>query len=190
MAADVRNAPRLRLTHHRRNGHAVFRDTRVVLVASRFNESLTQALVEAASKTLVTHGVARAHLRTFWVPGAFELPVAAASVATRLRPDAIVALGCVIKGQTPQYAAIGHATAEGLVQVSVTTHIPVTFGVIIADSLAQAKARAGLPAPRRRGEKRRVRQARQAGNRGREAALAALAMVDLLREFPQEHRLV
>lgn len=136
-----------------------------VLVASEFNSGLTGALVEGAQAVLRRHGVGARQIHTIWVPGAFELPVAAASAAARLRPQAIIALGCVIKGDTPQYAAIGQAAASGLAQVSVEAQIPVTFGVIIADSLAQAKARAGG----------------RAGHRGREAALAALAMVDVLK---------
>jgi 6,7-dimethyl-8-ribityllumazine synthase len=144
-----------------------------VLIASRFNESIAQALVQGARLTLRRHGIAPDHLRTVWVPGAFELPVAAACVAAGRRPDAIIALGCVIKGETPQYAAIGQAVAQGLGHVSVTAKIPVTFGVIVADSFAQAKARAGG----------------RMGNRGSEAALAALAMVGVLRQLSRKgHR--
>jgi len=138
-----------------------------VLVASQFNSGVTSALVEGARAELRRHGVRAGQIRTIWVPGAFELPVAAASAATRLRPHAIIALGCVLKGETPQYAAIGQAAASGLAQVSVETQIPVTFGVIIADSLAQAKARVGG----------------RVGHRGREAALAAVAMVNVLESL-------
>ena len=87
------------------------------------------------------------------------------TIARREKPQAVIALGCVIKGETPQYAAIGQAVADGLMQVALMTEIPVTCGVIVADSLAQAKARAGG----------------RVGNRGAEAALAALAMVDLVQ---------
>jgi 6,7-dimethyl-8-ribityllumazine synthase len=94
--------------------------------------------------------------------------VAAAHVVAAQRPRAIVALGCVIKGETPQYAAIGQAVAQGLTHVSIMTGIPVTLGVVIADSAAQARARAGG----------------HVGNRGSEAARAALEMV----EFQQRLR--
>jgi len=81
--------------------------------------------------------------------GAFELPVMAAHVArSRPRPDAIIALGALIRGETPQYEVIARAVAQGLTSVSVTTGIPISFGVIVATTLAQAQARAGLPAPR------------------------------------------
>ena len=162
--AGVRNTPRLTLGRGARNGRAAFRGKRFVLIASRFNERVTRALVEAALRTLARHGVSRRNVQTVWVPGAFELPVTAAVVAARLRPHAIVALGCVVKGQTPQYAALGHAVTDGLAQASVQVRVPVTLGVIIADSGAQARARAGG----------------SMGNRGSEATLAALAMVELL----------
>ncbi|MBI4323165.1 MAG: 6,7-dimethyl-8-ribityllumazine synthase [Candidatus Omnitrophica bacterium] len=136
----------------------------IVLVASRFNASIMRALVAGARRTLARHGVPASRIRSVWVPGAFELPLAALTIAKRDKPQAVIALGCVIKGETPQYAAIGQAVAEGLTQVALATETPVTCGVIVADSFAQAKARAGG----------------RVGNRGAEAALAALAMVDLL----------
>lgn len=138
-----------------------------VVVASRFNETITTALVAAALGTLKAHGVPRERTRVMWVPGAFELPLAAAQAAKRLRPELLIAVGCLIKGQTPQYAALGHAVTEGLCEVSVRAGIPVGLGVIIADSMAQAQARAG-------GHR---------GNRGEEAALAALAMVRVLKSL-------
>ena len=151
-----------------RAGQAARRQARVVVIAARFNESITTALVDAACRTLVGHGVAAERIEVCWVPGTFELPVAAACAAAG-RPDAIVAVGCLIKGETSQYAAIGQAVANGLAQVSVATGIPVGFGVIIADTIEQAEARAGGGA----------------GNRGEEAALAALEMVDVVDRLTQ-----
>ena len=139
------------------------RRARIALIASRFNPQITESLVQGAREALAEHGVAASNVSVTWVPGAFELPVAAACVAASARPEAIVALGCLIKGQTAQYLAIAQAVAHGLVQVSLETKIPVTFGVIVAESMALAKARAGG----------------SVGNRGREAALAAVAMVDV-----------
>ena len=99
----------------------------------------------------------------------------------RGRPDAIIALGALIRGDTPQYEVIAHAVAQGLTQVSVETGIPVAFGVVVATTLAQAKARAGLPAaPGRRG--RRAAQAGGSlGNRGEEAAMAAINVLQLFQ---------
>ena len=139
---------------------------RVVIVASRFNEPITQALVRGARRRLRRAGLSNGAVREVWVPGAFELPLAA-SVAAAGRPRAIVAVGCLIKGQTPQYEAIGHAVANGLMQVSVAQQVPVGFGVIIADSIAHARARAGGTM----------------GNRGEEAAAAALDMRAITRRL-------
>lgn len=147
---------------------------RVAIVASTFNKAITGRLVQGARDALQRHGVRAADIATWWVPGAFELPVAAVSAAQR-KPDAVIAVGCVLKGQTPQYLAIGEAVANALAQVSIMTKIPVTFGVLVANSMAQARARACLPRhPSGR------RQADGRCNRGREAALAALATIGVL----------
>jgi 6,7-dimethyl-8-ribityllumazine synthase len=152
------------------------------LVASQFHASITQALVDGARGALARHGVPASQIRLVWVPGAFELPVAALTLARRERPEAIVALGCVLKGETPQYAAIGQAVANGLTQVALATETPVTFGVIIAESPAQARARAGLPAAPTRRRKDAAQAGGRAGNRGSEAALAALALIALRQD--------
>ena len=107
-------------------------------------------------------GVGAAHIRLVWVPGAFELPVVAAQLAIRVpRPHAIIALGALIRGETPQFTVIAHAVAYGLQAVAVRARIPVTCGVIIATTVAQAKARAGG----------------RLGDRGAEAARAALGVL-------------
>ena len=140
------------------------RGKRFVLIASQFNESITRALIRGAEAALRRDGVSARHIQLLWVPGAFELPVVAARVArTRPRPHAIIALGTLISGQTPQYEVLAHAVAQGLSQVSVETGIPVTFGVIVATTVTQARARAGG----------------SMGNRGKDSALAALAVLHL-----------
>ncbi len=137
---------------------------RVVILASTFHPGMAQRLIRGATGRLRRSGVAPSRIRVLWVPGAFELPVVAARVARgRPRPQAIIALGALIRGETPQYDVLAHAVAQGLAQVSVMTGIPVTFGVIVAQTLAQAKARAGGAM----------------GNRGEEAASAALAVLRL-----------
>ena len=144
------------------------RNKRFVIIASQFNPSISRALVRGATEVLRRHGVLRQHVRLLWVPGAFELPVVATRVATaRPRPHAIIALGALIRGETPQYEVLAQAAAQGLTQVSVSKQLPVTFGVIVAKTLAQAKARAGGAM----------------GNRGAEAALAALAVLQLFDEL-------
>ena len=141
------------------------RGKRFVILASRFHEPLSRALIDGAVTILRRHGVAAGHVRVLWVPGAFELPVVAARLLrSRPRPHAVLALGALIKGDTPQYEVLANAVAAGLADVSVRTGIPVTFGIVVAETLAQARERAG-------GSK---------GNRGEEAALAALAVLHLL----------
>ncbi len=149
-------APRVRVTRAR--------GRRVALIASKFNRPITAGLIRGAMRVLRRGGVAPSAIELWWVPGAFELPAAAARLARRRhRPDAIVALGTLIRGQTVQYEVLAHAVAQGLVQVAVSENLPVTCGVVVASSVAQAKARAGGTA----------------GNRGAEAALAALAVLNL-----------
>ncbi len=138
---------------------------RFALIASRFNEPISQALVRGATDVLRRHGVDARNISLYWVPGAFELPVIAAQLASaRPHPHAIIALGALIQGQTPQYEILAQAMAYGLTQVAVTTRVPVTCGVIVATTMAQATARAGG----------------SSGNRGAEAALAALELAHLI----------
>jgi 6,7-dimethyl-8-ribityllumazine synthase len=140
------------------------RARRFVIIASAFNPSITRALVRAAVDVLRRHGASPRRIRVVWVPGAFELPVVAARlVAGRPRPDAVIAVGAILRGETPQYEVLAHAVAQGLSQVAVTSAIPVTFGIVVAKTMAQATARAGG----------------SMGNRGAEAARAALAVLRL-----------
>ena len=120
---------------------------KAVVLASRFNESLTRVLVSGAVATLTRHGIPRERIRVVWVPGAFELPLAAAEAARRLHPALMVAVGCLIKGQTPQYAAIGHAVTEGLCEVSVRAGIPLRFGVVLPPPLPPGCREAPRRAP-------------------------------------------
>lgn len=145
---------------------------RFVIIASRFNEPVSRGLIHGATDVLRRSAVPSRNVRLVWVPGAFELPVVAARVARRSpKPHAIIALGALIRGRTPQYEVLAHAVAQGLSQVSVSTGIPVTFGVIVASTTAQANARSGPPKNVGGGS---------LGNRGAEAALAALAVLRLL----------
>ncbi len=145
--------------------YSTTRRKRFVLIASQFHLPLTQALVDSATRTLRQAGVTSRHLRLVWVPGAFEIPFAAAdAIHHRPRPDALIALGVLIRGHTPQYAVLAHAVAQGLMHVGIGARVPVAFGVIIAETVAQARARA-----------------HGAENRGAEAAAAALQMVCVKR---------
>ncbi len=135
-----------------------------VLAASRFNEFITNKLVEGAVDCLTRHGAAEKDVSVVWAPGAFELPVIADKLAKSKKYDAVICLGTVIKGETPHFDYVANEAAKGIAQVSLSTGKPVIFGVITADSLEQAIERAGT----------------KAGNKGWDAALSAIEMSDLL----------
>ncbi len=138
---------------------------RVALLVSRFNEEITGALLEGASEALRMHGVEG--LDVLRVPGAWELPQTARRVVEAGRHDAVVALGCVIRGETPHFEYVAGEAARGLGQVALESPVPVTFGVLTTDDVEQARARSGPGA----------------ANKGWEAALTALEMVELYREI-------
>lgn len=136
---------------------------RVAVVGSRFNEAITSKLLEAAVACLVKHGVKFDDVDIVRVPGAWELPVAAERLLASDRYDAIVAVGAVIRGQTPHFDYIAGEAARGLADLQREFNVPIGFGVLTTDTEAQARARAGG----------------KHGNKGWDAALAALEMADL-----------
>jgi 6,7-dimethyl-8-ribityllumazine synthase len=138
---------------------------RFALVAARFNEFIVDRLVDGAVDAFLRSGVPREALELVQVPGAWELPVAARAVARRGGVDAIVGLGCVIRGATPHFDYVAGECAKGLSAVSAAFDLPVVFGVLTTDTIEQAIERAGT----------------KAGNKGAEAALTAIEMVNLLR---------
>ncbi len=156
------------------------RRPRFAIVRATFNASITQALLDGALAAFAAAGVQQAEVTVVEVPGAFELPVAAARMARSRRFAAIVALGCVIRGETPHFEYVASAAAHGLTKVSVDTGTPVAFGVLTADTGAQALARATPGA----GSSTHVGGEPGANsNKGFEAAQAALVMADLPRSF-------
>jgi 6,7-dimethyl-8-ribityllumazine synthase len=136
---------------------------RIVVVASRFNESIVKKLVDGAMEALVKHGVAFDDIDVIWVPGAWELPVAARWLVATERYDGIVAVGAVIRGETAHFDYIAGEASRGLAAISAEFETPVGFGVLTCDTDEQAEARAGGAH----------------GNKGWDAALATLEMVDL-----------
>jgi 6,7-dimethyl-8-ribityllumazine synthase len=136
---------------------------RVVIAASRFNERVTQKLVEGALDALTRHGVPLAEIDVVWVPGAWELPVAIRHLLAQDRYDAAIALGAVVRGETPHFDYVAAGAATGLQEAAAEYDAPVAFGVLTCDSMEQALARAGGAH----------------GNKGWDAALAALEMIDL-----------
>ncbi|WP_018994196.1 MULTISPECIES: 6,7-dimethyl-8-ribityllumazine synthase [unclassified Thioalkalivibrio] len=137
------------------------------LLLARFNSLIVERLLEGAVDTLKRHGVAEKNLTIARVPGAYELPLAAQAMARSGRYDAVIALGCVIRGSTPHFDYVAGEAAKGLAQVQMTEDLPISFGVLTTDSIEQAIERAGT----------------KAGNKGADAAMGAIEMVSLMRKL-------
>ena len=140
---------------------------RFAVVVSRFNEPVTQKLLDGAMDALLKHGAAFDDVDVLWVPGAWELSFAARRAMASDRYDAVVALGAVVRGQTPHFDFVAGEAARGLAAASADFDVPVGFGLLTCDTMAQAEARAG-------GDH---------GNKGWDAALAALEMADLFNRL-------
>lgn len=143
------------------------RGLKVALVVSRFNDFISGKLLDGAVDTLLRSGADDKDIDVVKVPGSFELPVAAKKLAETDRYDAIVCLGCIIRGATPHFDYVANEAAKGVARVSQDHGLPVSFGVITADNLEQAIERAGT----------------KSGNKGRDAVLTAVEMANLLRSF-------
>ena len=137
------------------------------IVVSRWNDSLTSKLANGAVQALTAAGAAEKAIEIFHVPGAFELPLASLKAAETGLFDAVIALGVVIRGETPHFDYVAEQAAAGIMQASIETGIPVMFGVVTADTLEQAEARCGGAV----------------GNKGYEAAMSAIEMANLSREI-------
>jgi len=148
------------------------RGRRFAIVASRFHEEIVERLVDGAREALRRHGVADKDVLVVWVPGAFELPQAALAMARRRIADALVCVGCVIRGETPHFDYVAGEASRGIGEVARLTGLPVTFGVITANTAEQAIERAGG----------------RVGNRGEEAALAALELTGLFETLGHRSR--
>jgi 6,7-dimethyl-8-ribityllumazine synthase len=140
---------------------------RVAILVSRYNEMITRRLLDGALACCEEAGVARAEVDVVWVPGAFELPVAAAAAAGTRRYACLVALGAVVRGDTPHFEYVAGEAARGLNAVAVAHALPVGFGVLTVDTMQQAMDRAGG----------------SAGNKGHEAASAALEAADVIAQL-------
>jgi 6,7-dimethyl-8-ribityllumazine synthase len=148
-------------------GHLEANGLKVALVASRFNDLVTTRLVDGALDGLVRHGADPKNLTVFKVPGAFELSQLVAKIAAQGKYDAVVALGCLIRGETSHFDLLAAEAAKGLAQAALSSGVPVVFGVLTCDTMEQAIDRAGG----------------KAGNKGWDAALAAIEMVSLFRRL-------
>ena len=140
---------------------------RLAIVVSRWNESITQRLLDGAVSTFISRGIPDENLDVAWVPGAWEIPLVAQRLADSRRYRAIICLGAVIRGSTPHFEYVAAEVSKGIAAISLESGIPVTFGVLTTDNLEQAIERAGS----------------KSGNKGWDAAVAAMEMVSLFNEL-------
>ena len=138
---------------------------RFAIVASRWNDFISSRLVEGALDALERLGVAEKKVEIYKVPGSFEIPLAALKAAASGKFDAVICLGTIIRGQTPHFEYIANEVAHGIAQASMSTGVPVVFGIVTADNLDQAIDRAGV----------------KLGNKGFEAATSAVELVNLYK---------
>lgn len=140
---------------------------KIGIIAARFNEFITSKLVGGAMDAIVRHGGKKEDVTIAWVPGAFEIPLAAQKMAASKKYDAIICLGAVIRGSTSHYDYVCAEVSKGIAHVSLNSGIPVMFGVLTTDTIEQAIERAGT----------------KAGNKGFDCAVGAIEMADLLRKM-------
>ena len=148
-------------------GQLVAKGKKFGVVASRFNEFITNKLLEGALDALKRHGTKDEEIEIAWVPGSFEIPYAAQRMAKSKKYDAIICIGAVIRGSTPHFEYIASEVTKGIAQISLQTGVPVIYGVITPDTLEQAIERAGT----------------KAGNKGFQAAMSAIEMVNLFTKI-------
>ena len=141
----------------------------IAIVASRFNADIVQKLLDGAVAELESHGIVRERITVVLVPGAWELPLACRRLAEAGGHHAVIALGCVIRGETPHFDYVCAEAARGITDTAAATGVPVAFGVVTANTLEQAEARSGGAH----------------GNKGSEAADAAVEMAELMRVLPR-----
>lgn len=140
---------------------------RIGIVAARFNDFIVARLIDGAVDALVKHGVSPTDIEVVRVPGAFEMPLALHRLAQSRRHEALIALGCVIRGATPHFEYVSGEAARGIAQASFSNGLPIGFGLLTVDTIEQAIERAGT----------------KAGNKGVDAALSAIEMATLLRQL-------
>ena len=148
-------------------GKLVANGAKIGIVAARFNEFIVSKLVSGAEDALLRHDVNADDITVAWVPGAFEIPLAAQKLAQSGKYDAVICLGAVIRGSTSHYDLVCNEAAKGIAQVNLQTGVPVTFGVITTENIEQAIERAGT----------------KAGNKGVDCAMTAMEMVNLFKEM-------
>jgi 6,7-dimethyl-8-ribityllumazine synthase len=148
-------------------GELLARDLRFGIIAARFNDFVVEPLIRGAFDALRRHGVGDKQIELVRVPGAFDMPIVARKLALSQRYDALIALGAVIRGQTPHFDYVAGECAGGIARIALESGVPIAFGVLTTDTAEQAVDRAGG----------------KAGNKGADAALVAVEMANLLRRL-------
>ena len=148
-------------------GKFVAQEIKIGIVVARFNEFISSKLLAGALDTLTRHDVADENIHVAWVPGAFEIPLIASHMVNSGKYDAVICLGAVIRGSTTHYDYVCSEVSKGIAQVSLSSKVPVLFGVLTTENIEQAIERAGT----------------KAGNKGSDCALSAIEMVNLIREI-------
>ncbi|MGO9513389.1 MAG: 6,7-dimethyl-8-ribityllumazine synthase [Steroidobacteraceae bacterium] len=148
-------------------GELLVRDLRFAVVAARFNDFVVEPLLRGALDALKRHGATEQQIEIVRVPGAFDIPIVARKLALSRRYEALIALGAVVRGQTPHFDYVAGECASGIARVALESGVPIAFGVLTTDTMEQAIERAGG----------------KAGNKGADAALTALEMANLLRRL-------
>lgn len=148
-------------------GKLTAKNMKIAIVVARFNEFITSKLLSGCIDCLIRHEAADEDLTVAWVPGAFEIPMAAKKLAESGKYDAIICLGAVIRGATPHFDYVCAEASKGIAQVSMQTGVPVAFGVLTTENIQQAVERAGT----------------KAGNKGVDCAMTAMEMVNLFKEM-------
>lgn len=152
---------------HTFEGKLVASGLKIGIVAARFNEFIVNKLVSGAMDALLRHDVREEDIDLAWVPGAFEIPLIAKKMAESGRYDAVICLGAVIRGATSHYELVCNEAAKGIAQVSLSSGVPVLFGIVTTENIEQAIERAGT----------------KAGNKGYDSAMAAIEMAALVRQI-------
>lgn len=148
-------------------GKLTAKNMKIAIVVARFNEFITSKLLSGCIDCLIRHEAADEDLTVAWVPGAFEIPMAAKKLAESGKYDALICLGAVIRGATPHFDYVCAEASKGIAQVSMQTGVPVAFGVLTTENIQQAVERAGT----------------KAGNKGVDCAMTAMEMVNLFKEM-------
>lgn len=148
-------------------GKIVADGAKIAIVAARFNEFIVSKLIGGAVDALVRHDVKDEDITLAWVPGAFEIPVAAKKLAESGKYDAVICLGTVIRGATTHYDYVCNEVSKGIASVSLSTGVPVMFGIVTTENIEQAIERAGT----------------KAGNKGYDCAVGALEMINLMKQM-------